>query len=475
MRNLRTILSFTKFSILIFAFLLGSLPIPAAAYSIDFFQGNDILWYNPDGSGGCVNTAKSYSTRNDIPSLSGGDNAEKVWNYLTSSSVGLSPEQAAGLMGNINQESGFKPDAEEGPESYARHTVRPVGYGIVQWTGGRRTALEKAANDQNVAVSDLGFQLAFMVQESQSRTVDSFVLGLAEGRDFGKSGDNEWETLKKQKTVEDAAAFWHAAFERSGDSASQINERLDDGKIYLEQFGSSSAGGGRTGSRSSGGANCSPSSFGGGDLTETLLAYAHPTHTPYAGDNRVNPEPKPAYVEAATKFQKEGKWVGGGNIEGGLQPVNPFPAIDCGGFVSILLINSGVEPDYNFGLDMERGASNQAFGQLPWAQRNWKFLGYGGEINVSDLRPGDVAFSNGHTFIYVGQVDGFEGMYASSSYDLWRAPMAGGTYETATSPDYVWYGRREGTPPEYGSTKMDDPIPAGNNIFPGNSQQGRNW
>ena len=47
--------------------------------------------------------------------------------------------------------------------------------------------------------------------------------------------------------------------------------------------------------------------------------------------------------------------------------------------------------------------------------------------------------------------------------------MAGGSFETATSPEYVWYGRREGTPPAYGSTDRSDPIPSGNAVNPGES------
>jgi hypothetical protein len=152
---------------------------------------------------------------------------------------------------------------------------------------------------------------------------------------------------------------------------------------------------------------------------------------------------KPAYQEVATKLTKEGKWVGGGMAEIGI------PAVDCGGFVSILLTQSGFEPNYNYGLDPAKGASNQQYGQLPWAQEHWTYLGNGGSINVSDLRPGDVAFTDGHTFVFVGQVNGFDSQYASASYSeggasgtYWRAPMSAGTYETATAPGYVWYGKR---------------------------------
>ena len=49
------------------------------------------------------------------------------------------------------------------------------------------------------------------------------------------------------------------------------------------------------------------------------------------------------------------------------------------------------------------------------------------QVDTSILQPGDVAFSNGHTFIYVGEIAGFDSKIASASYgqSSARAPMAG--------------------------------------------------
>lgn len=449
------LISFARYGFLLAIVLFGSLPTTAQAMDVDFYQSNDILYYDPSASAACTTVGAPHSSPLDIPSLSGSENAEKIWNFLTDPKQGLSDEQAAGVMGNIEQESGYLPDKEEGSDSAGSRA--DLGYGIVQWTFGRRTALELAAIEKGVPVSDLGFQLAYMVQESQGREVSSNAADIG----LGTVGDNEWETLKKMKTVEDATVFWHNNFEASADSKEKVLEvRGGYARKAYERF---SGKGVASNDSSSGGAGCTPgSAAGSGDLTALLLEYAHPEYyeNNYSGPV---PPPKPAYLDIATKLANEGKWVGGGQAEIGI------PGIDCGGFVSILLTQSGMEPDYNFGLDMDRGSSNQEYGQLPWAKRNWKFLGNGGAINTSDLRPGDVAYSNGHTFIFVGQVNGFASQYASSSYAWWRAPMAGGGFETATSPDYVWYGRREGTPPAYGTTKMSDPIPAGNDVNPGDS------
>ena len=60
---------------------------------------------------------------------------------------------------------------------------------------------------------------------------------------------------------------------------------------------------------------------------------------------------------------------------------------------------------------------------------NWTLLNKNSEtaIDTSILQPGDVAFSKGHTFIYVGEINGFDSVIASASYgnSTARAPMAG--------------------------------------------------
>ena len=59
-------------------------------------------------------------------------------------------------MGNLQAESGFNPGVEE------KTPRRSKGYGLAQWTFGRRDALEAAARARGVAASDLAFQLDFL-------------------------------------------------------------------------------------------------------------------------------------------------------------------------------------------------------------------------------------------------------------------------------------------------------------------------
>lgn len=88
----------------------------------------------------------------------GGTNAQKIYSYFIGR--GLTPIQTAGIMGNLQAESGFDPGIEE-----KGTTRKDKGYGIAQWTFGRRTNLENFAASKGKPASDLGVQLDFLWEE----------------------------------------------------------------------------------------------------------------------------------------------------------------------------------------------------------------------------------------------------------------------------------------------------------------------
>lgn len=155
--------------------------------------------------------------------LVGNDNAERIWNFLVGNDGNLeeadrlTPEQAAGVMGNLKAESQFDPGVEE--------ISGGGGYGIAQWTGGRRTQLESAARAAGVKVNDLGFQLNYLYNELNKRETNR-----PEYRQF----DNEWAMVKGQKSIEDALVAFHHEFEishlmdRPNPRQAVIDERLKD-------------------------------------------------------------------------------------------------------------------------------------------------------------------------------------------------------------------------------------------------------
>lgn len=77
---------------------------------------------------------------------------------------GLSDSTAKGIIANMIAESNLNPGINE---------VSPIvpgsrgGFGLIQWTGPRRRALEAEAQRQGVPVSNLDFQLDYLVKELQ--------------------------------------------------------------------------------------------------------------------------------------------------------------------------------------------------------------------------------------------------------------------------------------------------------------------
>lgn len=102
------------------------------------------------GGGNSEESEECSEDSSDI-SLTGADNLEKVYNYFIAQ--GLSPEQAAGVVGNIRVESGGNPiNAQVGPDTKDPTqfgTAVGIGraWGLIQWdAGGRVVGYARQAN-----------------------------------------------------------------------------------------------------------------------------------------------------------------------------------------------------------------------------------------------------------------------------------------------------------------------------------------
>lgn len=377
---------------------------PKEPVDYDFYASNDILWYDPNASCGVTPDANTGSV-----TLVGGENAEKTWNFFRAK--GLSNEQTAGVMGNIQAESGFNPGIVEGGSG--------IGFGIAQWSFGRRTALEAAAREKGVDVADLGFQLEYLFQELNVRTADR-----PEYRQYG----TEWKAVAAQTTIDDALVAFHHEFEIShlmdtaDPRAAVIAARGGFAHSWFDKYASTTPGAGSGGAP---GPACE--SVPTGNLSKTLLAYAWPT---YKGND---PIPTPAWKNVMDTYPAKGRYIGAG--------------IDCGGFVTNLIIDSGFDVTYNYKSVVAEGAGNTEK-QLKWLDENWQNLNAtifaGSGADPAQLKPGDVAIVHNpemaHTFVYVGEVPGFESRIASAAEGI-RAPMAD-TDQTAADPNYTWYRKR---------------------------------
>lgn len=141
---------------------------------------------------------------------SGSDNVRAAWQFLIGK--GLTPAQAAGVIGSMQGESG--PGLNPG-------ATNPNGgaYGIAQWLGGRKTALTKRADP-----GSLQTQLNYLWSELQGPERGSL------------------KGLKAAHTPEGAAVAWQKLFERGAPFEQKYDQRAANARKVFDTL--KGAGGG---------------------------------------------------------------------------------------------------------------------------------------------------------------------------------------------------------------------------------------
>ena len=136
-----------------------------------------------------------YTTPAGAGSMEGGTHEQKTMSFLISS--GLTPSQAAGIAGNIQQESGFRPNADNNPGSSTEGH-----YGIVQWDKKIRwPRVSKYIKSIGKDPNTLEGQLHGVVWEAKTR--------------------GDWRQIQGTKSSGQSASSWLERFERSGEKPGQ--------------------------------------------------------------------------------------------------------------------------------------------------------------------------------------------------------------------------------------------------------------
>jgi hypothetical protein len=152
---------------------------------------------------GPAQTEKGVGTGSPVK---GKSNQAKIWNTLVG--IGLDNEAAAGVLGNLQQESGFNPKASNGSH-----------FGIAQWDSTRWSRFEKMAKKNNWgSVNTVDAQARYLAWEIKSKT-----------------GGTSVGHLNAAKTAKEAAGVFESEFERSGGSA--MSNRYKYAREALQQFG----------------------------------------------------------------------------------------------------------------------------------------------------------------------------------------------------------------------------------------------
>lgn len=295
---------------------------------------------------------------------------------------------------------GYPKSMEESAEMAAEHLIRSQGSGVVK---GKVTD----PNPSPELIKDLLFSYNGRAAQYAQQAAD---LGFSASR-------QPYEGSPYVMNNYDAIHHNMKIITRDNGPLDGIDTRYGAFVIY-EKLGGTVGGGG--------GEGCSNEAVNGSAVL-TALRYAWRTGHPSPFTKRT-----PAYQQAIDNAMAKGEFVGGG--------VNP--GIDCGGFITRVMQDSGADPNYN----PAKGPVTAQKAYLDSHPDKYENLGTRTSTGGPDpLQPGDIAIMSSHTFMYVGnqEKNNFHGNIAEASYGgtggPWWAPMAHNVYFSLNGESFTWY------------------------------------
>ena len=174
-------------------------------------------------------TTPTDGTNPDISNIS--DTAQAVWKFFTGK--GYTPAATAGIMGNMEQESGMKPDIIQG-------NGKGPAAGICQWENyntksARWKDMNAHAQSKGKDWTDLQSQLEFIDIELQGKSPGDNYTSTLLKKNYG--GYEGFKAITDYKTATEA-------FEKSFERASKINwnNRYAGAKKYYDMFSNAGTG-----------------------------------------------------------------------------------------------------------------------------------------------------------------------------------------------------------------------------------------
>ena len=149
-------------------------------------------------------TGTNFTSPTGAGSMVGGSNEQKTMSFLISS--GLTPEQASGVAGNIQQESHFDPNADNGGH-----------HGIAQWDKKERWPRVSAY------IKSIG---------KDPNTLEGQLYGLVwESKNYGT-----WQRVSKSGGVSQASDLWLKEFEKPGNYSEETPRRSKMGQDLYKKY-----------------------------------------------------------------------------------------------------------------------------------------------------------------------------------------------------------------------------------------------
>ena len=144
---------------------------------------------------------------------------EKFWQFFVA--AGYTKQAVAGMMGNVQHESNFD-------SSLIEQTPGPSngeGFGLIQWSYGRKTRLIELAAEQGREVTDVQFQFEFLNIELNES-----------GNWLSVWADYPFDTFKSTTDITYATEAFCWMFERPAVASANISGRIEYSKKYYDEF-----------------------------------------------------------------------------------------------------------------------------------------------------------------------------------------------------------------------------------------------
>jgi hypothetical protein len=372
-----------------------SAPAAAITNTDKFHVYNDTPFYDPNDELTCSSASDEANTPSDDAGsscpLMGSSNIEKAFNYFHICKK-LSSVQAAGILGNLIQESGVNPKAPNPAASGG-------GGGIAQWEGGRWDNLQAYAKKMGKPWTDLHLQLDFLWKEMPSQHP-----GPDQVKDFDKvpgisRSTNAVEAMKLAKTTKQAAWAWELTMERASDP--RMDNRIKYANQTLQKYGTGDA--------------ANPGSVAADPNNDIVCATDDGTVTGPGGTSALVTKaislawPKPACQQTYNGEQRSGckdplAAYKSANVNKG----GDDPYTDCGTFVATSMRKSGSDPKYPpVGTAVQRSYVLDHPEKFEVITNPNGKIGDANDTDKRSVHPGDVMIYNdgsgsGHTLIYGG-------------------------------------------------------------------------
>lgn len=362
----------------VFSVSVFSLAISPVAFAVtstepsyyNFYKSNNIIFYDPNATPPCSGAGTPIVTT----SKQALENLKQAYAYFIGR--GLQDFQAAGIIGNIQTESGgYTNQLENSPPGRGPASPSGVntGWGLVQWTPGSKFLdIQKAAGVSG-SPADLQTQLDTIW--------------------WSVTNSNQWfdgntiSNLKSTSDVASATRMWMTDFEHPSSYAS-LQNRINFAQVALSTFPKTTGGSSPTTVTTAG---CSDSSSGvvQGNIVQTAEGFAWNQPVANTSGNWKS-SAKPSYVNAVQQYNPS-------VLPGGPPPEEPYA--DCGIFVSTVMIASGVDKNY---------PSVGTIAQMKYVESHPNKYQIINNPQMSALQPGDILIVNNstdnHTMIYTGQI-----------------------------------------------------------------------